>query len=555
MTRRLLQIIRVAIRYRLDAILTDPTLLGDGAATRPHWLIRWILWLWPGSWVPIADTAHARRLRLALEALGPVFVKLGQMLSTRRDLLPDDYADELAKLQADVPPFPGAEARALVQEALGDAFAEQIAYFVETPVASASIAQVHRATLVDGSDVVVKVVRPDILEVMHADLAVLARLANWADRQSAFARRMHLPEVVRDHARTLLQEVDLRIEGANTQQLRDNFTDSHLLYVPKVRHDLTRANVLVVERIKGVPINDIASLKAHNVDLAELAKRGLEVFFTQVFEHNYFHGDMHPGNIFVDFRDPLSPRYIALDCATMGQLDERIQEYLARNLWAFFNRDYRQVARLHLDSGWVPIDTDEAEFERVIQAVCDPIFAKPLDQINFGNFLVVLFRTASRFRMEIQPELVLLQKTLLYVEGIGRELYPSLDLWQTGKPFMARWMRNRVGPLASLRKFAERAPELIEQLPRLPDLIIDTGRTLRQLELSLRQQQAATSKLAEAIGPGARARWVQALAGASLLLGALVLLLEPAWFSRLEEHSPLLGLLAAALGGVLLARR
>ena len=550
MSSRLLQIARIAARHRLDAVASADAL---AASDIPHG-VRWALRAWPGRWLPTPRRPSAVRLRLALEALGPVFIKFGQLLSTRRDMLPPDYAEELAKLQDHVPPFSGEQARALVEAALGADFRARIQHFDIEPLASASIAQVHGAVLTDGSEVVAKVVRPDIEGTMRADLEVLARLAGWIDRHIAASRRLRLPEVAADYAGTVLKELDMLQEAANTQRLRQNFAGSNLLYVPRVHHDLTRPNLLVLERIKGVPVSQVETLKAQGTDLALLARRGVETFFTQVFVHNFFHADMHPGNIFVDVQNPKDPHYIALDCAIIGQLSERDQDYLARNLLAFFNRDYRQVARLHLESGWVPQRTDEAEFERVIREVCDPIFAKPLTEISFGNFLVDLFRTAAEFNMEIQPQLVLLQKTLLYVEGVGRQLYPQLDLWETAKPFMERWMRERVGPLAAMRRFAERAPDVFEQLPRLPELIADTGRTLRRLESGLKEQRMHTRKLEDAFARSHRRRRGQRAVGALLAGVAVVLLWGPLSQAFSNSLTVFAGLLSAAASSYLLVR-
>ena len=518
---RLLAIARSALRHRLDAVLPADALIASDIPP----LLRWALRAWPGRWLPAPRLAPAVQLRLALEELGPVFIKFGQLLSTRRDLLPADYADELALLQDHVPPFDGERARGMVADALGEDFSKEIKQFDLEPIASASIAQVHGATLASDAQVVVKVVRPDIEGTIRADLQVLTRFAGWIDRHITASQRLHLPEVVREYADTVLKELDMAQEAANTQRLRENFATSPLLYVPQVHHQLTRPNVLVLERIEGVHVGDVERLKALGTNLEVLAQRGVETFFTQVFVHNFFHADMHPGNIFVDVTDPESPRYIALDCAIVGQLTERDQDYLARNLLAFFNRDYRQVARLHFESGWIPQQTDEARFEAVIREVCEPIFAKPLDEISFGHFLVTLFRTAADFNMEIQPQLVLLQKTLLYIEGVGRTLYPQLDLWATAKPFMERWMAERVGPLATLRNFADRAPEIIEHLPRLPELITDTSRALRRLESGLKEQQAVTAKLEGDLARRQRRRRRQRLAGSVLIILAAAYLL------------------------------
>lgn len=550
MKRRLFKIARIAARHRLDAALPANALI----ESELPFAARLALKAWPGRWLPARGDKPAVRLRLVFEELGPVFIKFGQLLSTRRDLLPGDFADELAKLQDHVPSFPGEQARAMVEAALADLFNTRIKHFDEQPLASASIAQVHGATLCRGEEVVVKVVRPDLEQVIHDDLDVLIWLAGWIDRHIASSRRLHLPEVAQDYADVLLGELDMVKEAANTQQLRDNFAGSPLLYVPRVYHELTRPNVLVLERVWGVPIGDVAALKAQGTNMETLANRGVETFFTQVFVHNFFHADMHPGNILVDVKDPENPRYIALDCAIIGKLEKRDQDYLARNIVAFFNRDYEKVARLHFESGWIPQHTDPREFEQVIREVCDPIFAKPLSEISFGHFLVELFRTAARFEMEIQPQLVLLQKTLLYIEGLGRQLYPELDLWRTAKPFMERWMRERLGPLAIVRGFAERAPEIMEQLPRLPDLILDTGRKLSGLENTLKQQQVSVRQLEESLGRQQRGRRMRRLSGAALMGLATVLLWEPAMQVTAEGLGAAAGLLSAVLGSYLLVK-
>ena len=550
MRSRLLQIARIAARHRLDAVLPADALLENELPVAARLALK----AWPGRWVPARGEAPAVRLRRFFEELGPVFVKFGQLLSTRRDLLPADFADELAKLQDHVPPFPGAEARAIVEEALGERFEARIERFEEEPLASASIAQVHCAVLGDGDEVVVKVVRPGLERVIRDDLDVLIWLSEWIDRHVRASRRLHLPVVAHDYARVVLGELDMIREAANTQRLRDNFAGSPLLYVPRVYHDLTRSNVLVLERVAGVPIGDVAELRARGTNMETLANRGVETFFTQVFVHNFFHADMHPGNIFVDVEDPENPRYIALDCAIIGQLEDRDQDYLARNLLAFFHRDYAQVARLHFESGWIPQRTERREFEQVIREVCDPIFAKPLSEISFGHFLVELFHTAARFDMEIQPQLVLLQKTLLYIEGLGRQLYPELDLWRTAKPFMESWMRERVGWLAMLRGFAGRAPEIMEQLPRLPELVLDSGRKLSLLESTLKEQQASVRQLEESMAGLHRGRRRRRLSGAALMAVAMVLLWEPAMQATLEGLGAAAGLLSAAVGSYLLLR-
>ncbi|HSG89859.1 MAG TPA: ubiquinone biosynthesis regulatory protein kinase UbiB [Pseudomonadales bacterium] len=519
--RRTLRILRVALRHRLDGLFAAAGL----SPARLPWPLRVLVAIFPSRLLPRAEGHPALRLRRALEDLGPVFVKFGQILSTRRDLLPPDFADELRGLQDRVTPFPADQARVLIERALGTSIEEAFASFEAEPMASASVAQVHGATLADGSDVVVKVIRPGIEHVIAEDIQLLMGIAEALERFWPEARRLHPVEIVEDYERTIGDELDLLHEAANTSQLRRNFTNSQLLYVPKVHWELTRRNVLVLERIHGVPIADVDELIAAGTDMKKLADRGVETFFTQVFEDNFFHADMHPGNIFVDITDPAEPSYIAVDCAIIGSLTERDQEYLARNLLAFFRQDYHEVARLHLESGWVPGDTDVIEFEKVIRGVCEPIFQKPLKDISFGHFLITLFQTARRFDMEVQPQLVLLQKTLLNIEGLGRQLYPDLDLWHTAQPFMERWVAARAGPVAALREAADRAPEFFEQLPRLPGLILEAARQLQRLDATAREQQETLSALRRLVENQSRGMRRQRIAGATALVAALALLL------------------------------
>ncbi len=454
--RRLFRILLVVIRYRLDDIILDLPM--------PWWL-RTTSFLLPWRWLPRRHSALSRgaRLRLALEGLGPIFIKFGQILSTRRDLLPPDIAEELAMLQDRVPPFDSAVATALIERQLGAPVAQIFARFDSKPLASASVAQVHAAKLRSGEEVVVKVVRPNLRPVISQDLAWLFLLAKTAERASTEARRLHLVEVVDDYAKTIYDELDLLREAANASQLRRNFQGSPLLYIPQVYWDLCRPQVLVMERIYGVPVTDMKRLAEQRTDMKQLAERGVEIFFTQVFRDSFFHADMHPGNIFVSTHQPWNPRYIAVDFGIVGSLTPEDQDYLARNLMAFFRRDYRKVAQLHIDSGWVPAETKVNEFEAAIRTVCEPIFEKPLKDISFGQLLVRLFQVARRFNMEVQPQLVLLQKTLLNIEGLGRELYPELDLWATGQPYLERWMRERMSP----KQLLKNAQAQIEQLPHL----------------------------------------------------------------------------------------
>jgi len=541
---RSLKILRTVARYRLD------TLVEPYAPDRLRWLFR----LSPLNLFPLGSRTRGERLKLALSELGPVFIKFGQMLSTRRDLIPLDIADELAELQDKVPPFPGSEARKIVETALGQEFTFET--FDDEPMASASVAQVHPARLADGAEVVVKVVRPDIEQVIGEDLDLLNGVARWLDTHMEIIGRLHLPDIVSDYERTIFDELDMTKEAANTEQLRENFAGSTLLYVPRVHHPLCRTNVLVLERIYGVPIANVKELHRRGTNMKRLAERGVETFFTQVFEHNFFHADMHPGNIFVNVDEPDDPSYIAIDCAIIGKLEKEDQDYLARNLLAFFNRDYAQVARLHLESGWIPEETDPAAFEEVIREVCEPIFAKPLNEISFGHFLVQLFQAARQFNMEVQPQLVLLQKTLLYIEGLGRELYPELDLWETAKPFMEEWMVEHVGPAAALREVAAHAGEILERLPELPAALLSANTRLRSLERSVKEQSRELNRLEGRLSRVSRGRLAGRMSGAALLVMAGVLLFNPLSESLANgaDLSTTAGLASALLGSVLLLR-
>ena len=484
--RRLGRIIRVAGRYRLDTFI-DRERLPPGRA--------WLLRLAPWRLLPANRLSRAERLRKALEDLGPVFIKFGQMLSTRRDLLADDIADELARLQDDVPPFSGEQARQLVEAALGAPVGELYAEFNSQPLASASVAQVHAATLKSGDRVVVKVVRPGIEKVIRQDLALLYTLARLVQRYLPDGRRLRPVEVVREYEITILDELDLKREAANASQLRRNFEDSEIIYVPAVHWDLTRRTVFTMERIEGIPVTDIDALTARGTDLKLLAERGVEIFFTQVFRDSFFHADMHPGNIFVDAGDPASPGYIAVDCAIVGTLSDFDQYYLARNLLAIFRRDYRECAQLHVECGWVPPGTRVHEFEAAMRAVCEPVFEKPIAEISFGQLLIYLFQTARRFNMEVQPSLVLLQKTLLNIEGLGRQLYPQLDLWSTAQPFLENWVRERYSPQGMLKRLRRNAPSWLERLPQLPDTVFENLQHARELEQQTLQQQQRLDKL------------------------------------------------------------
>ena len=461
---RLIRILYTVVRLRLDAFIPLRAL---------PWYLRYSLGLFCLIGRKRAQQNKGERLRLALESLGPIFVKFGQILSTRRDLLDDDIADELARLQDRVPAFPGHIAQAIIERDLKAPVSELFAEFSSSPLASASIAQVHTATLHSGEAVVVKVIRPGIEKTIGKDISLLYTLAHLVAKLSADGRRLRPVEVVTDYEFTILDELDLAKEAGNTGLLQRNFANSDLLYVPQIYWDYSHRNVMVVERISGIPVADIAALNKANVDMKCLAERGVEIFFTQVFSHSFFHADMHPGNIFVDVSNPAKPKYIAIDCAIMGSLDEADKSYLARNLLAFFQRDYRMVAELHVESGWVPKGTPVHAFESAIRSVCEPMFAKPLKDISFGQVLIGLFQTARRFNMEVQPQLVLLEKTLLNIEGLGRQLYPDLDLWVTAKPFLERWMQEQVGPKRVIEEVRKQAPQWAGQLPQIPNLVFN----------------------------------------------------------------------------------
>ena len=413
------------------------------------------------------DPARAVRLREALETLGPIFVKFGQVLSTRRDLLPADLAEELAKLQDRVPPFGSELAAAEVERSLGKRLDQVFDKFEREPVASASVAQVHLAVLKDGTEVAVKVLRPGVEQAIAKDVLLLETAAGLLELLWADGRRLKPREVVAEFARHLDDELDLVREAANASLLRRNFAQSALLAVPAIHWDFCSRRVMVMERMHGTPISQVDVLRRKGVDIPALSRAGVEIFFTQVFRDGFFHADMHPGNILVSD----DGKYIALDFGIMGTLSEVDKSYLAQNFLAFFNRDYRRAAQAHLDAGWVPAGTRLDDFEAAIRAVCEPIFARPLKEIYFGKLLLRLFQTSRRFNVEIQPQLVMLQKTLLNIEGLGRELDPDLDLWQTAKPFLERWMSEQVGWRGLLRTVRHEAPFWAQTLPAIPRLL------------------------------------------------------------------------------------
>ena len=521
---RLFTILWVVARFRLDTLFDRVGL---------PWYVRFALRLLPWRYLIAARQPRAERLRLALEALGPIFVKFGQMLSTRQDLLPADIAVELTLLQDRVPPFCGDKAVAIVERALGQTVGELFSAFDSTPLASASVAQVHTATLHSGESVVVKVIRPGINRVIRQDVGLLYTLAYLVQAMWAEGKRLRPVEVVAEYEKTIFDELDLRKEAGNASQLKRNFEGSTILYVPEVYWDFTHRDVMVMERIYGIPVSDMEALRQQNTDFRLLAERGVEVFFTQVFRDSFFHADMHPGNIRISRENPADPQYIALDFGIVGSLTPEDQSYLARNFLAFFKRDYKQVAQLHIDSGWVPAGTNVNDFETAIRSVCEPVFEKPLKEISFGQVLLGLFQTARRFNMEVQPQLVLLQKTLLNIEGLGRQLYPDLDLWQTAKPFLENWMRQRMGVRGFYRSLKQKAPELVEQLPQMPTLLHESLQQVKRLEQTLTrvEQQRRTPR-------GWRLHWprlggilavVGAVAASGELAGAAALVTPGGW--------------------------
>ncbi len=528
---RLLAIQRVLVRHGLDEIVW-----------RTH-LFRPLAWV--RRLLPFGRSAEPMgvRLREALEELGPIFVKFGQALSVRPDLLSPEVAAELAKLQDQVPPFPGELAVAALEAAFGRPVGELFAEFDRVPLAAASIAQVHAARLADGQAVVVKVLRPNVAARIHRDVELLYSVARLAETYWPEARRLHPIEVVAEFEKTLATELDLMREAANAAQLKRNFEGSELLYVPDIYWDHCRPSVLTTERIFGIQIDDIEALKRAGTDIRRLAENGVEIFFTQVFRHNFFHADMHPGNIFVDATDPARPKYVAVDFGIVGTLDARDQHYLAENFLAFFRRDYRRVATLHVDSSWVPPGTRVDELEAAVRAVCEPIFNKPLKDISFGLVLLRLFQTARQFHMEVQPQLVLLQKTLLAIEGLGRQLYPELDLWKTAKPVLEEWMRERRDPRTQLKQLVAAWPEISEDLAMLPRLL---HRAVRKMDAEAAAQQRKQAASAGARGDRRRATRLEQLVLGGMLLIAGVLwtgLGSPTW----------LGWAGAAVGLAVLA--
>ena len=525
---RLITIQKTLIRYGLDEIVLA------SSGSRP---VRILFYLFPWNWFGRKRGPRAERLRCALEDLGPIFIKLGQILSTRRDFLPEDISQEFSKLQDKVPPFPGKEARRIIEDAFEKKIDEIFLEFDETPLASASIAQVHAAKMKDGREMIIKVVRPDVEEIIRRDLGLMYFLADKVERYTEDGRRLGPVNVIAEFEKTLLGELDLMREAANASQLRRNFADSDKLYVPEVCWDLTHKNVMVMERISGIAVNDIESLKAAGVDLKWLAEAGIEIFFTEVLRDSFFHADMHPGNIFVSRPEPGKPAKIMLvDFGIMSSLSEFDQRYLAENFMAFLDRDYQRVAELHVESGWVPAGTRIDEFEFAIRTVCEPLFDRSLTEISFGTMLLRLFQTARQFGMVIMPQLLLLQKTLVNIEGLGRQLYPELDIWKTARPLFEYWMHDRLGVRGLAKGLKENLPRWLDRLPDLPNKAIDIIERLRDGKIQVELKAPELEKIRTEIRQSNK-RSVLATIGSAFIICAAVIF-------GLDGYSP------AMVGGV-----
>ena len=470
-TARLTKIISLMLKHRLDLFVNK-------ARLPKRIKILFLLTVF----LKTPEKARAVRLREFLEELGPIFVKFGQLLSTRPDLIPPDFAKELLLLQDSVPPFCSKEFKNILESSLGSSVEDIFKSYESEPMASASIAQVHAAKLKNGQDIVIKVVRPGIEGVIKKDLKLLYAIASLIERFGEDTKRLHPIEVVKEYENTIMGELDLKAEGANASVLKSNFEESDLLYIPRIYWEFSSKNVLVMDRIVGIPVTDVKKLKSLNVDFKLLAERGVEIFFTQVLHHNFFHADMHPGNIFVDASNPRSPTYIGIDCAIIGSLSNEDQYYIARNLLAIFQRDYQLVAELHIQSGWVPKNTSVLALTGAVRTVCEPIFQRPLNEISLGHILIDLFATARDFQMEVQPALVLLQKTLLNIEGLGRQLYPELDLWNTAKPFLEQWLKDRYSPKSIIKKLKKNGPDIIEKISEVPMTLQEILQTLKNLD-------------------------------------------------------------------------
>ena len=532
---RMIKINRVLTYYQIDKmVLTD---------TKYAWLI-WFNMVLPWNWRGKSSGSRGENIRLALEELGPIFIKLGQALSTRKDLLPPDISVELIKLQDDCPPFDAEHSKQLVEEALGKTTEEAFAEFDTEPMASASIAQVHAAKLHTGTDVVVKVVRPDIKPIIEQDVAIMFMLARLLEAAVKIAKRLHPVDVVAEFEKTILDELDMIREAANATQLRRNFENSDLLYVPEIYWSHTAERVMTMEHIYGIRISETEKLMEAGISLTELSAKGVVIFFTQVFKHNFFHADMHPGNIFV----LPDGRYAAIDFGIMGTLDPEDQRYLAENFLAFFNRDYLRVSELHIESEWVPRDTRVNELESAIRSVCEPIWDRPLKDISFGLVLMRLFQTARRFGMEVQPQLVLLQKTLLNIEGLGRQMDDELDLWDTAKPFLEEWMHDRMGPKGFVRNVKSNLPFWMENAPEMPRLLHASLNKLAHADFGGQAEQMA--RLEKQIAEQNRAQRNRTIGVLLIVFALLPGIIDQEWINE-----SMLQVILVVIGGWLIVRK
>jgi len=546
-TLRLLDISWVLMRHGLDDLILATHLF------RP---LRFIRFLLPWLWLQRDSSNRGVRIRRSLEDLGPIFIKFGQILSTRKDLLPEDIASELCKLQDQVPPFADKLALDILEKAYQQPASEVFAEFIATPFASASIAQVHAAKLHSGEEVVVKVLRPNILPIIKRDVAILYSIAHKVERYWSLGKKLRPIEIVAEYEKTILNELNLMREAANAAQLKNNFKDSNLLYVPEIHWEYTRQNVMVMERIHGIPVSHTETLAQHDISFKQLAEHGVEIFFTQVFRDSFFHADMHPGNIFVAKENQSEPlqvkgQYIAVDFGIMGTLTKNDQRYLAENFLAFFNHDYRRVAELHINSGWVGDQTKIEEFEAAIRTVCEPIFNKPLKDISFAQVLIGLFNTAREFDITVQPQLVLLQKTLLNIEGLGRQLYPDLDLWQTAKPFLENWMHNQVGPKAIFKQMKDVLPEWLEKMPQIPSLVHDVLTQAKEGRLTTQLSKQQLDELKSEMRKNNQRTFI-AVIGSSLIISASVIFALDGFSKFMVEDIPLATWILGGLGVILL---
>ena len=503
---RLFTILHTFARYRLDELLPDHPATG---------LIRLLTRLLPGAWLPPKEKDPWVRLRLAMEELGPVFIKFGQLLSTRRDLLPEHAVEDLSKLQDRVPPFDEKQAIAIIEKELKAPVGQLFSEFDEKPLASASVAQVHTAVLPDGDHVVVKVIRPGIEHIVRRDINLLKSLANLLVSLIPETERFHPQQVVSDYEHIIFGELDLGHEAANAAQFRRNFEDSPLLYVPEIYWNYSTPKVLTMERIYGVPVSDTKAMAEAGIDMETLSEIGVEIFFTQVFRDNFFHADMHPGNVFVSLENPDQPQYISLDHAIAGSLSRQERALLARQLMALLDKDYEQMALLLVEAGWVPPHTRITEFTHALRTVLEPVLEKPLQDIEFGPILVRLFNTARRFEMQALPQFVLLEKTLIHIEGLGRQLYPELDIWTVGRPLLEQWIRDQLGPTAVMQTIKRSGPALAEQVPQLPRMAFEALQEVRNLSAN---QEKMLQKLHEQQLRSQRSDRISSLLGMGAIL-------------------------------------